>query len=127
MSMFYNPCQNHSLLLAANAYGLIDCHWQSARSNMDHHCSGCRQSLTQAPAARRGGQVPRGCSSPWQATGQPELVQQFKSQDSMSELVTSACLYTSGGVASHVKNKLFSTTEGQNKLRGIKAWRWVCT
>lgn len=55
MSMFYNPCQNHSLLLAANAYGLIDCHWLSARSNMDHHCSGCRPSLTQtqAPAARR--------------------------------------------------------------------------
>lgn len=96
---------------------------------MDHLRSGCRQSLTQteAPAAQRGRQVRYGCSSPWQGTGQPEPVQQFKSQDSMSELITTACLYTSGAVAPHMKNKLFTTAKGQSKLSGITAWRWVCT
>lgn len=53
--------------------------------------------------------------------------QEFKSQDSMSELVTSTHLYTSGAVPPHLKNKLFTTAEGQSKLSSIKAWRWVCT
>lgn len=96
---------------------------------MDQLCSGCRQSLAQTPtpATQRRGQVPHGCSSPRRGTGQPEPVQRFKSQDSMAELVTSAHLNTSGAVAPHLKNKLFSTAEGQSKLSSINAWGWVCT
>lgn len=44
----------------------------------------------------------------------------------MAEPVTSARLYTSGAVAPCLKNKLFSTAEGQSKLSGIEAWGWVC-
>lgn len=70
--------------------------------------------------------MPHGCSSPWRGTGHSEPVLRFKSQDSMAELVTSAHLYTSGTVAPCLKNKLFSTAEGQSKLSGIEAWGWVC-